>query len=233
MKRLLILASLATLAASAGAVNLISDGGFELGDVASPQFTGTPWTTQYSYATSNTNGGVDSIWSEGYMRVMDGGKTANNGTTGHGLWDSVTRSEGESFLAVNGSTNTSNIPFVLEQVFSYSGTGLLEVSFDSVNLYRQDVNGASSLSVYLDGTYLGSTSTQLDNTWRTATFSGSVANTGSHTLRIQADTTQASGNDFGLDDIQVTASPVPEPFTMGLAGVALLAAARRRLRKSA
>jgi len=228
--KLSMMAGVVMLAAGAQAVNLISDGGFEFGDVYSTQFTGTPWTTEYGYATNNSTSGPFSIWNEGYMRVMDLDKAANNATTGHSLWDPAIRTEGHSFLAVNGATSTP-VPFVLTQVFDYAGTGPLTVSFDHVNLYHAADPTGSTLEVFMDGVSLGSVVTLASGLWDTASFSTSVASASSHTLKIVGTRTASGGNDFGLDDIQVT--PVPEPFTMGLAGLALATAVRRRLRKSA
>ncbi len=232
MKRLLILAGVGLLAAGAHA-NLIADGGFEMGDVYAGQFDGglSPWSTQYGYATNANHSSTDpgSIWYEGNMRVMDQDQAANNSFSGHSSWDPVIRSEGRSFLAVNGATNQENQPFVLQQTFNYSGTGPLQISFDSVNLYAPGLAaGTSTIAAWLDGNLLGTTNTQVDNTWRTSFYSVNVTNTGSHTLRIIANTTQASGNDFGLDNVQVNA--VPEPFTMslGLASAGLFL--RRRLK---
>lgn len=228
LNKLSFVAGVGMLAVGAHAVNLISDGGFEFGDVYSTQFTGTPWTTEYGYATNNSPSGPSSIWDEGFMRVMDLDRAANNSTTGHSLWDPVIRTEGHSFLAVNGATSTP-VPFVLTQIFAYAGTGPLAVSFDHVNLYHTLDPTGSTLEVFMDGVSLGTAVTLSSGLWDTASFSTGVVSGSSHTLKIVGTRTASGGNDFGLDNIQVT--PVPEPFTMGLAGLALVAAARRRLRK--
>ena len=230
MKRFMIFAGAAALSCGAYA-NLLSDGGFEIGDVYSPQFTGGPWTTEYLYATNINENSNDlgSIWHEGDMRVMS---QANNSTTGHRLWDPVSANEGRYFLAVNGATIPENHPFVLEQVFSYTGSGPLTISFDSVNLYKQNSIGASTLTTYLDGVALGTTTTFLDNTWRTASYTASVGSGQTHTLKIVADSIQFSGNDFGLDNVSIQA--VPEPFTtaLSLAGAGLFIRRRMKAKKA-
>jgi hypothetical protein len=230
MNRLAFAAIAIAFAAQASAFNLISDGGFELGDSSSPQFTGGPWSTQYTYATNNNANANDlgSIWHEGNLRVM---QQANNGTTGHSSWNPVTANEGSFFLAVNGATQTNPSPFVLTQVFANNGAAALSISLASVNLYAPGgLAGATVLEVFLDGVSLGTTNTLADNVWRTASFTGNVLSGGPNsTLRIVANTSQASGNDFGLDNIQVT-QVVPEPFTMGLGIAAAGAFVRRRLK---
>lgn len=231
MNRLTVAVIAITIAANAPALNLITDGGFELGDVYVGQFDGgsSPWSTQYGYATNNTFSGPNSIWNEGFMRVMDGDLAANNVTTGHTSWDPIIRNEGRSFLAVNGST-ASTTPFVLEQTFLYSGTGPLVVSFDTVNVYNPD-SGGSLITAYLDGNLVGTITTTAFSWTSNALGSFAVANTGSHILRIEAVSNHQSGNDFGIDNIQVNA--VPEPFTMGLGLAAAGAFVRRRMKRVA
>lgn len=56
--------------------------------------------------------------------------------------------------------------------------------------------------------------------------------TNSSTVAINLGTV-ATGGTSRVDNVIVSATPVPEPFTLGLAGLALAAAARRRARKSA
>lgn len=231
MKKFAILAGLAALSCAASA-NLLSNAGFEDGDVA---FTNgsVPWSTEYTYASNNNGdpGDPGSIYHEGNLRVMT---LANNGSTGHLSWDPVSANEGQYFLAVNGATMTDPSPFVLTQDFANQGLGTqLTISLDSVNLYAPGgEGGTSTLEVFLDGVSLGTTNTFVDNVWRTATFTGTTLSEGpTSQLKIVSNTSQASGNDFGLDNLSV--APVPEPASMAVLGLGALGIIRRRRAKKA
>jgi hypothetical protein len=89
----------------------------------------------------------------------------------------------------------------------------------------------------IDGSLLGSPVSPVgtfgSNGWQQFSFSwNSGANT-SASLILHDFTTTTAGNDFGLDNIDVSSSSVPEPSSLAFLGVGSLAALSRRRRKLA
>lgn len=161
-------------------------------------------------------------------------------STCHSLWASVGPQAGSNYMIVNGSTSpgmvyqqTVNITLGLNSTFGGYFTGLYLAS--PATLQLRVFNGTAAL---------GSPAAQLQFVtsvnppapsplWALQTLS--FVPTGTQvTVQVYNATGFASGNDFGIDSLDVTQfgaaviSSTPEPASFVLAGTALLALAMRR-----
>lgn len=185
-------------------------------------------SSSYGAAAGQT-GTWNEILSLGVSNLVDLGGNATsvtldaNADTMSGNFGSPTTDPGrlraDNFYSANGSSWTillSNLDNGTYSVYYYAPI------HPSVVTGSFTVNGSAVSSI--DGSDSDSMNQGTD--WQVLT--GVAVTDGTLTL---ASTSSSSFR--GLSGLQLVSSPVPEPFTMGLAGLALAAAARRRLRKSA
>ncbi|MGA2443502.1 MAG: PEP-CTERM sorting domain-containing protein [Tepidisphaeraceae bacterium] len=129
----------------------------------------------------------------------------------------------EGTYLYNGGTviPTGNDEFFISPTFSVSPNTNYSVSFYLTNA---DTNGIAVASVQpqIDGTLLGSpvsaVGTWGSNGWQQFTFSWNSASNASASLILHDFTTTASGNDFGIDNISVSAVPEPASASLFLLG---------------
>jgi len=219
-----LLLSLSAFAASQASANLIVNGNFAAGN--------TGFSSAYNYIVP---AGQGSLYPEGAYTVDTDPNLVHN------LWASFGASPGNgsaNMLIVNGAASpidvwTGSLNGTLTQGTTY------RFSADVANLYSpftgQAVNPAA-LQFTVGGNMLGAAYTATGvGQWNqfTATFTATAAEAGLPLITIFDSQFAASGNDFALDNISLTA--VPEPTTM-VAGAMLLLpfgiSTLRMLRKS-
>lgn len=194
-------------ATCANAVNLVTNGDFESGN--------TGFTSGYTYVAP----GPDALTPPNVYTVDTSagnshGSFANFGdhTTGQGL-----------YMIVNGSTTSGtnvwkqSINVVSGQLYSVS---LWVANANPESPATLSVSAGNSVVLTGEPTGLG--------VWSSLSGSFIASTTGSIDLTIDNSNSAFSGNDFAIDDISVEA--VPEPGTLVVLGLGLLAA-RRRARK--
>lgn len=194
-------------ATCANAVNLVTNGDFESGN--------TGFTSGYAYVAP----GPDALTPPNVYTVDTSagnshGSFANFGdhTTGQGL-----------YMIVNGSTTSGtnvwkqSINVVSGQLYSVS---LWVANANPESPATLSVSAGNSVVLTGEPTGLG--------VWSSLSGSFIATTTGSIDLTIDNSNSAFSGNDFAIDDISVEA--VPEPGTLVVLGLGLLAA-RRRARK--
>lgn len=201
-KGLVSLASVFALSAigSAGGPNLVSNGDFELANLGGANINGgTYWTF------NNGNAGINS-WTVGMTSVDI--VVAPYPTFGNQALDLV------------GTPGPGSI----EQVLATNAGDFVEVKFQ---LYWTGAEINREVNVYLGSQALTNLALNPANTWLSfnLTFANVEANA---LLRITSNANNGGNGNTFIDNVTATATPVPEPFTMALAGGALLAAARRR-----
>lgn len=207
MKQLTILATLAATTL-AGATNLVLNGDFEHNVAGSTQIDVDNSTYNGLMSDSTAYGmaqGIDIVTGGGYgPAAISGDWKVNLRMQGSDSLDYEEISLGLSSALVSGTSYT------LTFLAAYSGQA-----------------GAVAIGISNSSTSFGnrilSVAPSTEWTRYQYTFTGE---SGSY-LTVRALDGYMSVDDFTLS------APVPEPFTMGLAGLALAAAARRRLRKSA
>ena len=194
-------ASVLGLSGFAGAVQLVTNGGFETVATGGANSSGTGYWVFNAGNTSITS------WTIGPVSVdiVNSTYPVYAGTYALDLVGSPGPGEISQTLATStGLTHTVN--------FKARYTGA------AINRTINVTLGASTQTVTL---LAGSSSSWEDVTVSFASVVGS-----SNTFKLASDPLNtANGNTF-IDDVTVT--PVPEPFTMALAGCALAAAVRRR-----
>jgi len=221
---------LAIAGSANAATNLIVNGDFEsaIGDPNTA--VGRGFDTDYAYrsGSSNMSGNPNSMYDEGTWTI------GTNPHDVHDLWIDQTFSK---MLILNGRTN--NLPSVAwSQSFAVSG-GLYNYAFDVVNVYAGGDPSHIDFDFSTDG---GVSFVNLDSVQTTppgdAGFvwhrSGDFT-VGAGTIRVSLRNTLGGfgGNDFGIDNISVSAA-VPEPTTWALmiggfgAAGAMLRSNRRR-----
>jgi len=230
MKTLATLAALAiAVPAAAGNMNLIANGDFSAGN--------TGFTSQYTYAPSASGAGIP----EGVYLVD------TNAQNVHPSWYSFgdhTSGEG-NYLIVNGATSTirgDSKTAWQQTVTAKAGTKYFFEAWASNICCNSTFGGSvapSDLTFTVDdGTTVTTLGTFTTNPAKPGVWVG-LSNTftttaaGPLTLRIVNSNLAASGNDFGIDDLNFgTRSAVPDAATWSLfvAGFALVGTAARRRR---
>jgi hypothetical protein len=212
---------------------------------AATSTTGNSISTDYSYRVPNgDNTGPNSMYDEGTWTI------GTNPEAVHSLWI-ATPNNTNPFLMLNGATTTgSSVPGVSAPVAYESGNiavaaGTYNYSYDLLNLCCNS-NGPPNTPSLLELWYtdpngnqtvipLVSTTTPTAGGWQTVSGDFSVAQPGG-TIRIGLvdNTSIASGNDFGVDNITLATAGVPEPASwalmmLGFGGLgAMLRTQRRR-----
>lgn len=195
-----------------GSHELATNGRFEAGN--------TGFSSTYKYVAPNAR-----------LMVPENTYTvALNAANQHPSWTNVGAFAGNNFLNANGSSK-SDAPVWMQIITGLAIARLYDFSAMAVNVcYNASYSGPNVspliISIGNNGTpqtiaksgVLGST-----GTW--TPFTGSfVATSTSTSLFTFTDVSAALGNDFGRDEISVTAA-VPEPATwmmmLGMAGVGL------------
>lgn len=210
-KTILFLASMALASPAMAATNLVTNGGFEAGN--------TGFTSTYTYVTPDAA-----------LMVPENTYTvASNAANQHPSWANVAAFAGNKFLIANGSP-ASDAPVWMQMLTGLTIGTTYNFSAMAVNVCCNASFGGPNVSPLLISIGSGvspttiATSGALGSTGIWTSFSGSfVANSTSANLSIFTDVSAASGNDFGLDEISVTAA-VPEPATwmmmlIGMAGI--------------
>ena len=223
-KSLFLLAAMAIATPSFAATNLVTNGGFESGN--------TGFTSTYNAVVPNT----------GAMVPENTYTVASNAANQHPSWANVAAYAGNNFLIANGSSANDAavwaqtlIGLTIGQTYNFSAW--------ATNVCCNSSYGGANVSPLIISVGSGGTPTQiaasgaLGSTGTWTQFTGSfVATSTSTNLAIFTDVNAASGNDFGLDEISVTAA-VPEPATwmmmmlgMGAVGFSLRRKKDTRLR---
>lgn len=214
-KGLLFLAAFAA-ASPAVAANLVTNGGFEAGN--------TGFTSTYTYVAPGGSMVPENTYSVG-----------PNASAYHGSWANVAAHSGTNYFIANGSP-TDNASAWKQTLSGLTVGATYNFSAWAVNVccntsYTGPNASPLIISVGSGGTPATiATSGVLGSTGVWTLFTGSfVANSTSTDLSIFTDINDRGGNDYGLDDISVTAA-VPEPATwaMMIAGFGLIGGLMRR-----
>lgn len=114
---------------------------------------------------------------------------------------------------------------VLQQTFISDGRYELDLSFAMIE--RAGYSPNQVVQVRLDDLLLAAINP--DSTWTTYSYQNLVIGAGSHTLKFSGTYTFADASAF-LDNVQMTATAIPEPPLLGLVGLGLagLVLTRRR-----
>ncbi|MHA4867153.1 PEP-CTERM sorting domain-containing protein [Duganella sp. PWIR1] len=211
--KVLLLAATAFASFSAGAANLITNGGFEDGSA----------TGYASFTSDYTKAG--NLYDPSIVTI------GGNPNSFHSAWGSFGALEGSNMLIVNGGiVGTQNL--VWSQTLNLAA-GSYDFSAAAASTYGSNPSHVIAIATIggtdyaLGGVQLGSTVGQWD------TFSGvlNVQSATSVQIKLLNLTTDYHGNDFAVDQISLT-SAVPEPTTyaMLLAGLGMLGFVARRRR---
>jgi hypothetical protein len=209
--KLLLLAATACASFSAGATNLIANGGFEDGSSA-------------GYATfSSDYTKAGNLYDPAIVTI------GGNPNSFHGSWASFGALEGDNMLIVNGGTNI-NSNLVWSQTLSL-GAGTYDFSAAAASTYSGNPSNIVFVATIggndytLGGAQLGSTTGQ----WDTISGTLNLQNAASVQIKLLNNSTDYSGNDFAVDKISLTSAvPEPETYAMLLAGLGLVGFAARR-----
>lgn len=217
----LLLTAAAVLAAPASAAtNLVTNGDFEAGN--------TGFTSGYSYVGTP---GDFAMYGEGTYTVGESPRDYHN------LWADFGAYEGDLFFIANGSV-ANDLPAWQQTLTGLTVGATYNFSAYAVNVCCNSSFGGPNATPFIiavrtdGGTQTIATSGAVTGTGSWMQFGGSfVATATTANLSIFNDNSQASGNDYGLDLISVTAVPEPASWALMLGGFGLLGtAARRRTR---
>lgn len=223
MRKFLILASMFALAAPAlAATNLIVNGDFEAGN--------TGFTTDAGYSFVGIPG-PGAMVPEGTYTV------ATNAGDFHGSWASVTANTNRNFLIANGAGKSD------AAVWKQTVTGLMvgqtyRFSGFAVNVCCNSSFGGPNASPIIIAARSGgltslATTGAISNTGVWQAFSGSfVASSTFADLSIFTDINSASGNDFGIDTLSLSAVPESATWAMMITGFGFIGAIARRRRSA-
>lgn len=204
MRKILYTLALISAASPSVAAELVTNGGFESGD--------TDFTSTYNPVAPLPAPGGNNMVPENTYTV------GTNAFNQHPSWASITAFEGVNYLIANGSS-MNDAPVWMQTLVGLTIGATYNFSAYAVNVCCNASFGGPNTSPLIISVGSGGTPTQIANsgnlgatgTW--TQFTGSfVATSTSTNLSIFTDVTAASGNDFGLDAISVTAA-VPEPAT--------------------
>jgi len=205
------------------------------GQNAATSLSGNTISTDYSYRVPNgDNTGPDSMYDEGTWTI------GTNPIDVHNLW--VDKPSSDPFLMLNGATANSNPPKTAWESQSIAVTaGTYNYSYDLLNLCC-NANGPTGTPSFLQLWYFANgSSTPIDISTTVHTNAGAnnwdhvdgafTVGDGTIRLGLSDNTTVASGNDFGVDNIRLN-SAVPESATwslmiMGFGGLGAMLRRRR------
>jgi hypothetical protein len=221
MRRILITAAIAVLATPAFAGTLVLDNF----DTKNPTFA-----TDYVYTPSgNTAANQYNVAKDGYPwnpNFFDFGDTTGTG----------------NYMIVNGSTQEGAVVWSnITPIHLIAGNYNFVFALADV-CCKPSINGGVDLSppslvVKSGQMVIGTSAATISDTghWHTFTENFSVSSAGPLTFSIIDTNRQPEGNDFGLDDIRLTGSGIPEPasWALMLVGFGGLGAALRSRRRGA
>jgi hypothetical protein len=221
MRKISMIVAAVLAASPAYAVNLIANGDFEAGN--------TGFASQYTYTVP----GPTNLYPESTYTVD------TNPINSHDLFSSFgdhTSGEG-NFMIINGAGVANEAvwisqPLMLAANTSYTFAFWL-VSVHPASPAQLEIQALADGPSFSFGPFTASGTTGV---WQR--YSGSFntgGNTTPWTLNITNLNTELSGNDFGIDDISLTANAgIPEPgsWAMLVAGFGLTGFAARRRRQS-
>lgn len=216
--RVLIATAIAALATSAAGAVTVVNGDFQAGN--------TGFTSAYTYIPT----GQEAQMGEAKYGIANDALATHSAFTSY--FDHTFGTAVGSYMIVNGSSQANTIvwessPIAVTQGRYNFGAFLSSAYFQSPALLQftaqPNVGGTQSL-----GNFMAPATTGVSQGVGGDVIVG--AGMTSITLRIVNQNTDLSGNDFGIDDITLTA--VPEPATWGLliAGFGMVGVAARRRR---
>lgn len=214
----------AAVAVPASAQNVVTDGSFENATYNGTDFD--TFTSGYAAVDPSLQNGT-SLYPEGAYTV------GTSALLYHNLWAGFPAYDGTRFLIANGAPG-NNVP-----VWSQTLNGLTAGQTYGFSAYITNVCCNSSFAggngtPVIVATSAGNVtlaSGAAPNTAQWVRLTGTFVATGTSTaLSIFNDNSVASGNDFGLDAIDVHAVPEPATWGMMIVGFAAAGAALRRRR---
>jgi len=192
------------------------------GQNAATSLSGNTISTDYSYRVpngENHNGQPDSMYDEGTWTI------GTNPINVHDLW--IDKPSSDPFLMLNGATANSNPPKTAWESKAIAVTGgTYNYSYDLLNLCCRP-GGPTGTASFLQLWYFanGDETNPIDISTTVHTSAGAhdwdhvngnfTVGAGFIRLGLSDNTTIASGNDFGVDNIRLN-DAVPEPATWGL-----------------
>ncbi|THD61329.1 PEPxxWA-CTERM sorting domain-containing protein [Phenylobacterium sp.] len=197
--------------------------------------SGDSFTTAYSYRTGTSNTGPNSMYDEGTWTI------GTNPFAVHSLWVNLPSSN--PFLMLNGAT-TDTVPPPAAYISNAISVapGEYSYSYQLLNLCCNSDGPPGTPSVlqlwyYAPG---ASTPTNIDftinttpaaNGWQTVSGTFDIAEPGGTIhLGLSDDSSIASGNDFGVDNIRLASVPEPAAWSLMILGFGGLGAVLRRRR---
>lgn len=233
MKRLAIFAGLLALPFAAQA-NLIFNGDFELGN--------TGFTTSYTYVPGTgtllfgappiapASGAGQGMYDESRYTITNAQPGAWHSAWRNDIVDLAPASQGGHgyYMLLNGATTGPSTAWNQSVAGLVDGTTYY-FSFDLFTAYGLD-NALASLQLNLGTVNLGSViaptgTQQWQQLFVSFVYDSSTMGNGAGILNL---TNEAAGNDFGIDNIVLSTTPVPEPFTMALGALGIGAYIRKR-----